>query len=76
LSSVRAPANLGLAYVKELNRLYSELASQYDVPLYPFLLEDLYGKSSLMLSDGIHPNEGGVATIVKELGPFLLNYVE
>lgn len=63
---VAAP-NLGDEYAAEFNPIYPDLASQFDVPLYPFVLEGVIGNPSLLLPDGIHPNAKGVELIVDGL---------
>lgn len=72
LSAVRAPLNVGIAYSVEFNRIYPELADEYDVPLYPFFLDGLYGKKEVMQGDGIHPNAQGVALIADGLATYLM----
>lgn len=76
LTSVRAPLNLGLAYGKKFNAIYPDIADDYDLELHPFLLEKIYGKRGMMLSDGIHPSAKGVQVIADDLVPFLETYIE
>jgi acyl-CoA thioesterase-1 len=72
LSKVKAPANLGTEYVESFNKIYPELAKKYNIKLYPFFLEETFGKQSMMQNDGIHPNAEGVKVMVKILGTQLL----
>lgn len=72
LSAVEAPMNLGLAYRNQFNALYDEVADDYDVPLYPFLLKNTYGNPSLMQRDGIHPTSDGASVIASELAEYLI----
>ncbi|MCD6034651.1 MAG: Lipolytic protein family [Rickettsiales bacterium] len=72
LSSVTAPANLGIEYRESFNKIYPDLAKKYTVPLYPFLLEETFGSKALMQSDGIHPTPEGSKMIAKNLGLRLL----
>ncbi len=76
LSEVQAPPNMGIKYAFEFNSIYEDLADDYDVPLYPFLLEDIFGKSTYMKNDAIHPNARGIDHIVENLGPFLVDYID
>ena len=76
LSEVQAPANMGFKYAREFNDIYEDLADDYDVPLYPFLLENIFGKTGYMQGDAIHPSAKGIDQITQELGPYLLKYVE
>ncbi len=71
LSAVEAPANLGPLYRRQFNALYEDTADKFNIPLYPFLLRDTYGKPALMLPDGIHPNAKGAALIARNLAAFL-----
>ncbi len=73
LSAVEAPLNLGPDFRNQFNRIYTELAEEHDLPLYPFLLKDTYGNPSLMLRDGIHPNKAGASVIAKALAEYLAN---
>jgi len=72
LSAVKAPGSFGLAYSTQLDVAYTQLAEQYGVPLYPFLLTEIFGKSHLMQSDGIHPNMQGAEHIAKQLSEYLV----
>tara|TARA_Y100000296_G_scaffold11308_1_gene13030 strand:+ start:1754 stop:2359 length:606 start_codon:yes stop_codon:yes gene_type:complete len=76
LSEVQAPPNMGIKYAYEFNSIYEDLADEYDVPLYPFLLEDIFGKSTYMKNDAIHPNARGIDRIVEDLGPYLVDYID
>lgn len=74
-SRVPAPTNLGEEYMKELNAAYEELATLYDVPLYPFLLQDIFTTPELMLPDGIHPSAAGIKAITPPLGDSILKFL-
>jgi len=74
-SKVQAPANLGQEYIKQLDAVYTELAQKYDVPLYPFLLQDVFSKPHFMQRDGIHPNAAGVNIIAKSLGDYIIEFM-
>ena len=74
LNEVKASKNLGLFYKNNFDEIYEEIADQYDVDTYPFLLESTFGKTGLMQSDNIHPSAKGVDVIVSDFGPFLLKY--
>ncbi|MBL0319249.1 MAG: arylesterase [Alphaproteobacteria bacterium] len=67
LTAVSAPMNLGERYVKEFNGIYTTLANKYDIPLYPFLLKDIYRKPGMMQLDGLHPTIQGAEVIAKAL---------
>ncbi len=59
IAGMRAPPNLGRAYVERFGDLYRELAQENDAALIPFLLERVAREPTLNLSDGIHPNARG-----------------
>ena len=67
-----APPNMGDAYEAEFNALFPELAEQHEVLFFPFFLEGVAGDPSLNLDDGIHPNPEGVAIIVGQILPYVL----
>ena len=71
LSAVTAPTNLGITYSKTFNNTYKELAKDFNVALYPFLLEKTFTHPQLMLSDGIHPNAEGIKIIANDLVHYL-----
>lgn len=70
-----APPNLGEDYARRFQDVYSDLASEYDAALVPFLLEGVAAVPSLNIEDGIHPNAEGhrrmARTVWNVLGPVL-----
>lgn len=73
LLGMLAPPNLGPEYAKIFNDIYPYLSEKYDLPLYPFFLDGVVMNKNLNQSDGIHPNEKGVKTIVENMAPFFEN---
>ncbi|MEW6319860.1 MAG: arylesterase [Acidobacteriota bacterium] len=75
LAGMEAPPNIGPEYTAAFRRVYTDLAREHDVPLIPFLLQDVAGVASLNQADGIHPNARGAAimadTVWRTLGPVL-----
>jgi acyl-CoA thioesterase-1 len=69
ITGMLAPPNLGQEYASEFNGIFPGLAKQYGAPLYPFFLDGVVGNNALMLTDGIHPNKGGVAKVVAGIMP-------
>ncbi|HEX2219255.1 MAG TPA: arylesterase [Gemmatimonadales bacterium] len=59
LLGMRAPPNLGFGYTRRFQQVYAELAEANDVPLVPFLLEGVAGKTALNQADMIHPSAEG-----------------
>jgi acyl-CoA thioesterase-1 len=75
LAGIQIPPNYGQTYTNALAAIYPELATRYDVPLVPFILEDVALKPELMQPDGIHPNAAGQRIVFdnvwRVLGPLL-----
>ena len=72
LAGMRAAPNLGPDYGRAFERTYGDLAEKHAVPLYPFFLEGVATDPKLNLSDGLHPNEAGIAEIVRRILPHVL----
>ena len=76
LVGMRAPPNLGREYGAAFNDVFPRLADKHGVALFPFLLEGVAAKPDLNQNDGIHPNPKGVAVIVKNILPYVLDLIE
>jgi len=63
--------NNGLDYAIRFHNIFPELAAEFNVPLMPFLLQNVFGRSELNLPDGLHPNAAGMRVIAGEMWPFL-----
>ena len=82
LVGLKVGGNYGPEYKQAFEAMYTDLAEQYDVPLYPDFLSALRAQGDAagsvarwMQADGIHPNREGVALIVADLGPVVLDLV-
>lgn len=73
LAGMVAPPNMGPEYAAAFNPIYPDLAAEYDVPLYPFLLDGVAAEPALNQDDGMHPNQRGVAVIADRLAPVVAN---
>ena len=75
LAGMLAPPNLGRDYASRFGEIYPELSRENEVPLIPFLLQDVGGVAEMNQGDGIHPNEDGAALVARNvwevLGPVL-----
>ena len=71
LVGMRIPPNYGQRYTEEFARIFPELASQYHVPLVPFLLQGVALDPARMQPDGMHPNATGEAPVLDTLWPYL-----
>lgn len=71
LTGMKAPRNLGEEYYNNFDRLYPELAAEFQVSFYPFFLEGVAGRVDLNQPDGIHPTQAGVQVIVNKMLPLV-----
>lgn len=69
LVGMKAPPNLGAEYRRQFDAIYPALARRHGVPFYPFFLDGVIGRRSLIQADGLHPNRAGVAVIVRNMTP-------
>jgi acyl-CoA thioesterase I len=69
LAGMEAPRNMGKDYVDQFRALYADLATSYDLILYPFFLDGVALDDKYTLGDGLHPNAKGVARIVEGILP-------
>lgn len=63
LAGMEAPPNYGPQYLVSFHKVYPALASEYHVPLVPFLLEHVAGVARLNQPDGIHPTAEGARIV-------------
>ena len=73
LTGIQAPSSYGQDYLSSFNSIYPELAEEYEIFLYPFLLDGVALDPSLNQSDGKHPNEKGIALISKKIAEKIKN---
>jgi acyl-CoA thioesterase I len=76
LCGMLASPNLGENFTLPYNKIFSDLAKQYDLDFDPFFMEGVAGNPSLLLKDGMHPNAEGVGVIAKRLAPKILRFIE
>nr|WP_245544323.1 arylesterase [Oceanicola granulosus] len=83
LVAIPASNNYGADYRIAFDGMYTDLADEFDVPLYPDFFaaldtaEDTSGAAQRYFqADGLHPNAEGVALIVEAIGPEVLKLVE
>lgn len=69
MAGMKAPRNMGKAYVQEFDELFPDLAEKHGVVYYPFFLKGVAQDPDLNQSDGIHPNAEGVSVIVDNILP-------
>ena len=76
LVGMRAPPNMGEDYQQGFDAIYPALATKYKVPLYPFFLDGVAADPALNLNDGIHPNQAGIAIMIKRILPYVERFIE
>ena len=76
LTGMEAPPNFGPEYVVSFRKAYRDLASEYGVPLLPFLLDKVAGMPALNQGDGIHPNIEGAAIVADNVWTMLKPMVD
>ena len=69
LAGMLAPPNLGKDYGDRFAAIYPRLAKAHPVVFYPFFLDGAAAVPSLTQHDGMHPNQAGVAVIVRRILP-------
>jgi len=82
LVGMDAPSNYGAEYEAAFDGMFGELADQFEAILHPNFLGALAARNDtsdtlrrFMQADGIHPNAKGVALIVEDIGPRVLELV-
>ena len=73
LTGMQAPSSYGQDYQSSFNSIYPQLANEYEIFLYPFLLEGVALDPVLNQSDGKHPNWQGIALISKKIAEKIKN---
>ncbi len=64
LMGMRAPPNLGEAFVRDFDGIYPDLAERYGAALVPFFLAPVYDKPALIQDDRVHPTAEGIEALV------------
>ncbi len=59
LIGIELPVNYGPRYRDQLRAMYRDLATEFKVPLVPFLLDGVALDPALMQDDGLHPRAIG-----------------
>ena len=73
LTGMQTPSSYGHDYQSSFNSIYPQLAKEYEIFLYPFLLEGVALNPNLNQSDGKHPNEKGIALMSKKIAKKIKN---
>ena len=83
LVGLKALGNYGPDFKTRFDAIYPTLAQKYGVPLYPDFFAPLKSDpdqtmalATYMQADGIHPSADGVARIVADLGPHIIDLLK
>jgi acyl-CoA thioesterase-1 len=71
LVGMRIPPNYGPRYTDGFARVFPDVASQYHVPLVPFMLQNVALDPQRMQQDGVHPNARGEPPVLETIWPQL-----
>ena len=71
LLGMKIPPNYGKRYVDLFYNVYPQLAKELNIPLVPFLLEDVALNKDLMQADGLHPNALAQPILAEKIEPYL-----
>ncbi len=71
LLGMKIPPNYGKRYVEMFYNVYPQLAKELDVPIVPFILEDIVLNKDLMQADGLHPNAKAQPILADKIEPYL-----
>jgi acyl-CoA thioesterase-1 len=83
LVGMAAPTNYGPEFKAAFDTMFPDLATEFDTALYPDFFQGLLiegdmeaARAEYLQPDGIHPDAGGVARIIEDMGPAVLDLVE
>jgi acyl-CoA thioesterase-1 len=71
LLGMKIPPNYGKRYIDMFYNVYPQLAKELDIPLVPFILEDIALNKDLMQADGLHPNAKAQPILADKIEPYL-----
>lgn len=75
LAGMRAPPSMGAEYTSAFDAIFPDLAAEYQTGFYPFFLEGVAADPALNQEDYIHPNAAGVEVIVKNILPYITDFL-
>ena len=71
LAGITLPPDYGADYVNSFTASYPTLARQYNVPVLPFLLKDVYGVPGMMQADNTHATDKGNEMVARNVLPLV-----
>lgn len=69
LLGIELPINYGPQYRDTLRAMYRDIATEFNVPLVPFLLAGVATDPKLMQDDGLHPLATGEPNVLENVWP-------
>lgn len=63
----------GQSITSAYTSVYEDLAAEFDVPLYPDLLEGVWDDPALLQADGLHPTAAGIDLVAQQFAAFLIS---
>jgi acyl-CoA thioesterase-1 len=69
IAGIAAPTEVGGAYARDFNAIFTGVAKARGVPVYPDLIAGVGRNAALKQPDGLHPNARGVVIIAQRLAP-------
>jgi len=71
LLGMKIPPNYGKRYIDMFYQIYPQLSAEMEVPLVPFILEEIALNPAMMQADGLHPNALGQPAIAEKVWRYL-----
>jgi acyl-CoA thioesterase-1 len=68
---MQLPPNYGQRYTTAFAAVFPHVASEFSVPLVPFVLEGVGGVPEMMQADGIHPTAEAQPRLLENVWPTL-----
>ncbi len=75
LGGLYMPPNYGKDYSSQFKSMYADLSKKHNLPLVPFILDQVAGDPKYNLADGIHPNEEGHKIIANKVYESIKEYL-
>ena len=76
LLGMKIPPNYGKRYIAMFYNIYPQLSAELEVPLVPFILENVALNPAMMQADGLHPNALGQPLIAEKVWTYLQPLLE
>ncbi|ASF48731.1 arylesterase [Methylovulum psychrotolerans] len=71
LLGMKIPPNYGKRYIDLFYNVYPQLANELNLPLVPFILEEVALDPALMQADGLHPNAKAQPIIADKIAAYV-----